>query len=168
MEMALPAGAWSVYHVDMTGAYRESEPLRLKLTDSVVCHWNLHPGWNLLAVPWSLKELAWNQEALLLEQYKGHLFTVDSDNYVLYDGPFAAGSAYWVYASEKNTVTLYGTMDDLGVEAKMDERLPQGTSWYFGTDPGVEKRSSGMIWNGRKFVPDSNEATGAAGWWFIR
>ena len=105
---------------------------------------------------------------LLREICNGNVFTVDGDNYIPYDGPLTGGCAYWVYASEKDAITLYGAMDDSVVEGKKAAMLPQNGSWYFGTDPGLEWRSDGMIWNGKTFVQAADETNNAAGWWFIR
>lgn len=168
MGVALPAGEWEIHRVDLSGAHRESEPLRLRLTNSVACHLNIRPGWNLVSIPWAVQELAWNKEMLLREICNGNVFTVDGDNYIPYDGPLTGGCAYWVYASEKDAITLYGAMDDSVVEGKKAAMLPQNGSWYFGTDPGLEWRSDGMIWNGKTFVQAADETNNAAGWWFIR
>ena len=165
--VALPAGEWDVYRIDMSGENRESDPLRLTLTDSVACRLEMRPGWNLLSIPWAAQELAWDQETLFHEQYKGHIFTADGDNYVAYDGALTAGCAYWVYADRRDTVTLYAAMDDTEAEAKKTEVMPENDAWFFGVDPGVEWRSAGMIWSGRKFVSATDDIDGAAGWWHI-
>jgi hypothetical protein len=166
--VALPAGEWEIHRVDMSGAYRESEPLKLRLTDSVACRLDIRPGWNLLAIPWAMQELAWNQEQLLREQCNGQLFTVEGNSYVAYDGPLAAGCAYWVHAEKKGVITLYGTMDDVDLDDRINMGLPEGDTWYFGTDPGADWRTDGLVWNGRRFVPAKATTDGLAGWWYIR
>ena len=167
-ELGLPSGIWSVYHIDMAGGNRESEPLTLTLTDSVVCRMVIHPGWNLVAIPWEMQELAWNQEKWFHEQYSGNIYTVVNDSYVLIDSPLKAGEAYWIFAQKKNAVTMYGIVDDFGREDRIDHGLPEKNTWYFGADPGVERRSAGMVWNGRKIVPAEGGTDEAGGWWYIK
>ncbi len=168
--VVLSSGMWSVYHVDLSGGQRESKPMIVTVADSVVCRMNIRPGWNFVSLPWDILGLTWNQERKFLEQYNGYLFTVNDDNsYVEANGPLKAGQAYWVYAQRGETFNFCGIKDETVKDSNISDAL-QGKKWYFGSDPGLDWRSVGEIWNGRKYVPvdDNMETDGLAGWWYLK
>ena len=126
-------------------------------------------GWNLMAIPWDMK-LNEESEQEFHETNAGNVFSSDGKSYVKDDAPLKPGSAYWVFVKEGGQNPLTGVKDESEDEAQRIEKALQGKdgTWYFGTDPGVEKCEARWIWDGKKFVPAEGDAKGKAGWWYLK
>ena len=138
--------------------------INFTISEKAEANASLRAGWNLLAIPWSMKTNE-EEENSFWETNEGNVFTADGNTCVAASSPLAPGAAYWVYVKKGSQKKLTGIKDMSVDEAAAIEKALEGREWFFGVDPG---KGTGWIWDAEKckFVPAG--AKGSVGWWYVR